>query len=630
MTENIRTLGAGSSLGLTMMLGSVGVVFGDIATSPLFALRVAFSGKNALSPTPDHVMGILSLVFWSLIIIVGIKYAMLIMRADNKGEGGIIALMSMVLRTVDDRPKLRSIVLGLGLAGTALFFGDAVIAPAISVMSAVEGLKVVAPGLKSLIVPVTVIILGGLFLLQRKGTAFISGLFSPVMLLWLVIIAVLGLLSILQTPVILEAMNPVHAIDFLIKTKAHSLIVLGAVVLVVTGAEALYADMGHFGVKPIQMAWFILVFPALTLNYLGQGALLIRDPSAASNPFYLLGPSWSVLPMLGLATMATIIASQAVISGVFSLSSQAVRLRYLPRLHVAHTSEGRLGQIYVPSLNWLLAFCVLILVLGFGSSSRLAVAYGISVTGTMAVTTLLAFGLLGRIWGRNLVLTGVLFMVFLFMDLAFLTANSTKLMHGGWVSLVIAGTVYTLMSTWIRGRELLVSRLNQKGVPIEELVSRPGYQALPRVSGTAVYLTAGRFGAPLSLIHNIMINKVLHKQVIILTVVTRDEPWVPLTDRLKIRNYSGHIYRVRIYYGYNQEPNIPEALAYCQDQGIAIDIINTTFFLCREHLVSSAREGMAPWREKLFIRMAMNAENAMMFWRIPPERVVELGLMVEL
>ncbi len=625
-----RTWEADESIRWRLVLGCVGVVFGDIATSPLYALRVAFSGNNALSPTPDHVMGILSLVFWLLVIVVGLKYALLIMRADNKGEGGIMALLSLVLRMVGDRPALSKFILSIGLAGTALFFGDAVIAPTISVMSAMEGLQVLTPALKPLIVPVTVLILIVLFFLQHRGTAFISVLFSPIMVLWLLVIALLGVFNIAQTPAIINSLHPAYALDFLTEAKAQSLVVLGAVVLVVTGAEALYADMGHFGIQPIRIAWFFLAFPALTLNYLGQGALLLRVPGAASNPFYLLGPSWSVMPLLVLATLATIIASQAMISGAFSLAAQAIRFRFLPRLSVRHTSAGRLGQIYVPAVNRVLAFCVILLVLGFGSSSRLAAAYGIAVTGTMVVTTLLAFGLLGRIWRLNLWLTGILFTLFLLIDLGFLAANSTRILQGGWVSLALGGAVFVLLSTWIRGRGLLVSRLNEKAMPLEEFAANQGHESLPRVPGTAVYLTAGRFGAPLSLLQNILINKVLHQQVIVLTVVTRDEPWVRLEDRIKIRHFGGNIFRVRIYYGYNQEPDIPEALAYCQSQGLSVNMDDTSFFLSREHMVSTAREGMAQWRERLFIRMAMNAENAMVFWRIPPDRVVELGLMVEL
>lgn len=618
------------SLRWSLVIGTMGVVFGEIATSPLYAMRIVFAGRNGITPTPDHVLGILSLVFWILGLIVGIKYALLVMRADNKGDGGIMALLSLVQRSVHERTHLRRIALATGLLGASLFFGDAVIAPAISVMGALEGLKVGAPGLKVLIVPITLVILLGLFLIQCRGTAFISGLFSPIMVCWLVVIAVLGAVSVAQTPLILKALHPGYGIRFLMETRMQSLMVLGAVVLVVTGVEALYADMGHFGIQPIRVAWFTFVFPTLATNYLGQGALLLRDPTAASNPFYLLAPNWSFLPLLALATLATIIAAQGVISGAFSLAAQAVRMRYLPRLAVRHTSLGHSGQIYVPAVNWILAFGTAALVIGFGSSSKLATAYGLSVTGSMVVTTLLAFGLLKRIWRVPLLITGVLFTGFLCIDLGFLVANLPKLWQGGWVSIAVSGSVFILLTTWVRGRELLVQRLNAKAVPIEELVAKVAHSGLPRVPGTAVYLTASRFGAPMSLLHNMAMNQVVHEKVIILTVVTRDEPFIALDHRLKIRHYGGEIYRVRIYYGYNQEPNVPEALTFCRTEGLEIDVNETSFFLTREHMISATTHGVATWRERLFIRMAMNAENAMRFWHIPPERVVELGLMVAL
>jgi len=405
-------------------------------------------------------------------------------------------------------------------------------------MGALEGLKVGAPGLKVLIVPITLVILFGLFLIQCRGTAFISGLFSPIMVCWLVVIAVLGAFSVAETPLILKALDPGYGIRFLMETRMQSLMVLGAVVLVVTGVEALYADMGHFGIQPIRVAWFSFVFPTLAINYLGQGALLLRDPAAASNPFYLLAPTWSFLPLLALATLATIIAAQGVISGAFSLAAQAVRMRYLPRLAVRHTSPGHSGQIYVPAVNWILAFGTAALVIGFGSSSKLATAYGLSVTGSMVVTSLLAFGLLRRIWRVPLIITGVLFTGFLLIDLGFLVANLPKLWQGGWVSIVLSGSVFILLTTWVKGRELLVQRLNAKAVPIEELVAKVAHSGLPRVSGTAVYLTASRFGAPLSLLHNMAMNQVVHEKVIILTVITRDEPFIPLDHRLKIRHYG--------------------------------------------------------------------------------------------
>ncbi len=621
---------AEGTLKWSLIVGSMGVVFGEIATSPLYALRIVFAGKTGITPTPDHVMGILSLVFWMLAIVVGVKYALLIMRADNKGDGGIMALLSLVQRSVHDRPRMRRLVLAMGLMGASLFFGDAVIAPAISVMGALEGLKVGAPGLKVLIVPITLVVLLFLFLLQRRGTAFISGLFSPVMVCWLLVIAMLGLSSIIDTPVILKSLDPSYGIRFLMEARIQSLLVLGAVILVVTGVEALYADMGHFGIQPIRIAWFTFVFPMLMLNYLGQGALLLREPASASNPFYLLAPSWAFIPLLALATLATIIASQGVISGAFSLAAQAVRMRYLPRLAVRHTSLGHSGQIYVPVVNWVLAFATFALVIGFGSSSKLATAYGISVTASMVVTTLLGFAILRRIWRVPVILTGLLFTGFLAVDLGFLTANLPKLWQGGWVSIVVSGSIFVLLTTWVKGRDLLVQRLNARAMPIEELVSKVAHSGFPRVKGTAVYLTASRFGAPLALLHNMAMNQVVHEKVIILTVVTRDEPFIPLESRLKVRNYGGEIYRVRIYYGYNQEPNVPEALLFCKSQGLDVEPETASFFLTREHMISQHANGMSTWRERLFIRMAMNAENAMRFWHIPPERVVELGHMVAL
>jgi len=614
----------------TLLLGVFGVVFGDIATSPLYALRVIFGGMNSLNPSTASVFGVLSLVFWALLIVVGLKYCLLIMRADNKGEGGIMAIMTLVLRGTQDRTLRRKIIVNIGLIGTALFFGDAAITPAISVLSAIEGLRVIAPSLKPLVIPVSLLVLFVLFLLQRRGTTFIARFFSPIMIVWLLCMALLGGLSIAKTPGILYSLNPMYAIRFLLEAKTQSLIILGAVVLVVTGAEALYADMGHFGRSPIRRAWFGLVFPALLLNYLGQGALLMRTPSAASNPFFLLGPDWSQIPMLILATLATIVASQAVISGAFSLAWQAVQLGYLPRLTIRHTSSGKFGQIYIPLVNWLLALAVAGIVIGFGSSTRLASAYGIAVTGTMVVTTFLAFGLLRRMWRKAPFVIAILFVGFLAMDLLFLAANSAKLSQGGWVSLAIAGMFYTILSTWRRGRVLLLRRLHARAKPLETLLSDFEQAEFPRVSGTAIYLTASRFGAPISLQRNVEINKVLHERIIILTVVTKDEPWIPMDERFKIRQFGDGIYRVRVYYGYNQEPNVPDALTQCAKHGLDIDLDDTTFFLARENLVSTPGEGMAQWREKLFIRMAVNAVSAMDFWRIPPARVVELGLMVEL
>lgn len=624
----IPDLKTGGDAGL--VIGALGVVFGDIGTSPLYAVKVAFGEPQGSLPAADDVVGVLSLIFWSLIVIVSLKYAILMMRADNKGEGGIMALMALALRGAGDDSGRRAMLLTAGLLGTALFFGDGVIAPAISVMGAVEGVEVMAPRLHGLVIPLTLAILVVLFLLQSRGTAFIGKLFSPVMSLWFAVLAVLGAVSIARTPAILAALNPLEGVNFLAEARWQSLTVLGAVVLVVTGAEALYADMGHFGARPIRKAWFSAVLPALVLNYFGQGALLLRDPAAAANPFYLLAPSWSMVPLLGLATLTTIIASQAVISGAFSVAWQAVQLDYLPRLRIIHTSTGKVGQIYIPTVNWILLAAVAALVLGFRSSAELAAAYGIAVTGTMAVTTLLAFAVLNKLWRWNLWLSSLIAGAFLSIDLSFFLANSAKIAHGGWFPLAAAALLYALMSTWREGRQLLMKRLNEKAMLLEDLLARLETDPPPRVPGTAVYLTAGRRGVPQSLLQNLATNKVLHEQVIILTVVTRDEPWVPHSERIKIRHFGDRIYRVRVYYGFNQQPSILEAVERCREAGLPMALETTSFFLGRETMLATPRPGLAGWREWLFIRLARNAEAATSYWHIPPDRVIELGLIVEL
>jgi KUP system potassium uptake protein len=613
-----------------LIFGTVGIVFGDIGTSPLYALRIAFNGPQAIAPTAHNVVGVLSLVLWSLTAIVGIKYAILMLRADNRGEGGIMALLALALRGVGEGSRLRGFILYAGLIGTALFFGDAMLAPAITVMSAVEGLEVMSPRFGAAVTPLTLLALTLLFVLQRRGTHFISGVFSPIMSVWFVAIATLGLISILQSPAILSAVNPLAALGFLVEAKRQSLIVLGAVVLAVTGAEALYADLGHFGVKPIRSGWFGFVFPALALNYLGQGALLLRDPAAASNPFFLLSPDAGMVPLLGLATVTTMIASQAVISGAFSLAGQAVQMGFLPRLRIVHTAAGKVGQVYVPVVNWILLGAVCILVLRFNSSADLAGSYGVAVTGTMVVTTVLAFFVLGQVWQWGWAVSGIITGAFLVLDLAFLGANLLKVSHGGWLALLAAALMLVVMSTWKRGRELLVRRLNDRAMPLEALLARMEAEPPARVPGTAVYLTAGRRGVPQALLHNLYANKIVHERVIILTVVTRDEPRVGEAERLKVRHFGDQIYRVKLYYGFNESPDVPKGLARCAERGLDIDLAKASFFLARESLISTNRPGMARWRERLFINLSRNAESAMSSWRIPPDRVVEFGVMVEL
>jgi KUP system potassium uptake protein len=617
-----------------LAVGALGVVFGDIGTSPLYAVKLAFSGSHAIAATPGNVLGVASLVFWSLILVVCLKYGMLMRRASNKGEGGIMALLALALRGVEDAERwprrARTAVLLIGLAGVALFYGDGIITPAISVMSAVEGLEVSTPRLGRYVVPATLVILTLLFCLQRKGTAHIGKLFGPVMLVWFLCLGLLGLHSIIATPAVLEALNPWTGLHFLAEDEWRSLVVLGAVVLVVTGAEAFYAAMGHFGIQPIRTAWFFLVLPALILNYFGQGALLLRSPAAAESPFFLLAPAWSILPLMGLATVATIIASQAVIAGVFSITRQAIQLEYLPRMRVVHTSTQQLGQIYIPAVNWGLLAAIFCLVLGFRSAGHFAAAYGIAVTCTMVISTVLAFIVLRTCWRWSWLASGVAAGGFLAVDLSFLLANSLKIAYGGWFPLATGVIMFVIMSTWKKGRDLLSRRLRERAMLFEALQAQLHENPPKRVPGTAVYLTSGRLGVPQSLLRNLATNKVLHGRVVILTVIVKDEPWVPRSGRIKVRYFGDQFYRVKVYFGFNQEPNVPEALELCKDRGLDINADKASFFLGREAMFSGPRPGMAQWREQLFILLAKNTESAMSFFKLPPDRVIEVGGKVEL
>jgi len=612
------------------LVGTLGIVFGDIGTSPLYAMRVAFSGPHAIAPSETNILGVLSLIFWSLIVIVCLKYAAIMLRADNRGEGGIMALLSLASRAAIDSPRRRRVIVLIGLVGAALFYGDGILTPAVTVTSAVEGLAVVAPKLNEFVVPVTLAILTLLFLLQRKGTSRVGRLFGPIMLLWFFCLGILGARSILATPQVLVAANPWYGARFLIEEEWYSLVVLGAVVLVVTGAEALYADIGHFGVRPIRMAWFAVALPALLLNYFGQGALLLRESEATQNPFYLLAPEWGALPLLILATITTVIASQAVISGVFSTTLQAIQLGYLPRVRIYHTSLFFPGQIYLPVVNWLLLAAVFTLVVQFESSQRLAAAYGIAVTGTMVITSLLAFFVFKRLWQWRWMTSLAVVGCFLIIDTAFLMANSLKFTQGGWIPLGVGVVLFTVMTTWQQGRTLLGKRLNERAISFETLLMRFHAEPPRRIPGTAIYLTAGRRGVPQSLLNNLAINKILHERVIVLTVIVKDVPWVPRSERIKIRHFGDELYRVKIYFGFNQEPNVPDALALCKERDLEIDLANASFFFSREAVISTPRPGMALWRERLFIRLARNTESAMDFFRIPPDRVIELGTVVEI
>ena len=623
---------------LGLGLGALGVVYGDIGTSPLYALRECFHGDHAVPPTHDNVLGVLSLVFWSLIIVISIKYLAFVTRADNRGEGGILALMSLVPR------KLRTagpgghgghwMLVALGLFGAALLYGDGMITPSISVLSAVEGLSVATPFFNPYVVPITLVILFILFLLQKRGTAGIGKLFGPVMILWFFTLGGLGLYWTAQELSVLTAVNPWHGVRFFGQNGWHGFLVLGSVFLVVTGGETLYADMGHFGKLPIRIAWFTLVLPALVLNYFGQGAVLLQHPEEATSPFFALSSrlpaSWLLYPMVALSTTAAVIASQAVISGAFSLTRQAVQLGYIPRIEIVHTSTREIGQIYIPSINWVLMFSTFGLVIGFRESSNLAAAYGVAVTTTMVITTILAYVVARRLWGWSFAAVAPAAAIFLLIDCSFFGANIIKVPDGGWFPLAIGLLVYTLMATWKKGRRVLSERLKEGALPFETFVETVRPDSPPRVPGTAVFMARDSQSTPTALLHNLKHNKVLHERVILLTVVTEEIPQVPKAERIEILPMGKEFFRVIAHYGFMQNPGVPDVLERLREKGLDLDLMSTTFFLSRETLIPSRRPGMAIWREKLFALMSRNALRPTDFFRIPVNRVVELGMQVKL
>ncbi|ARJ67180.1 potassium transport protein Kup [Magnetospirillum sp. ME-1] len=614
-----------------LTLAAIGVVYGDIGTSPLYTLKECFDPDHGIPSTPDNVIGIASLVFWAILLVVTAKYVLFVMRADNRGEGGILSLLALAVRATGGDRGLVGPMVGLGLFGAALFIGDGMITPAISVLSAVEGLEVGTPFFAPFVVPITLAVLVGLFAIQSRGTETVGRLFGPVMVVWFITLAVLGIAQIVEHPYILKAMNPAYGAVFLATHGWIAFIVLGSVVLAVTGAEALYADMGHFGKRPIQLAWFILVLPALALNYFGQAALILEDPAAAKNPFYLLVPDWGLYPMVILATMATIIASQAVISGVFSLSRQAVQLGYSPRLDIRHTSDEEEGQIYIPRANWGLLLGIFALVIGFKSSSNLAAAYGIAVTGTMAATTILALVVAHRSWNWPLWLCVVLGVAFLSIDIGFLSANLLKVAQGGWFPLAVGFGMLLLMATWRKGREILSRRLADGAMPLDMFMAQQKESSnILRVRGTAVFMTGGTDTVPIALLHNLKHNKVLHQRVVFLTVITEDIPRVSARDRLVVEGLAEGFYRITVRYGFFQEPDIPKVLRLCKAFGLEFEMMDTSFFLGRETLVPSTHPEMPEWRERLFVIMSRNAVAATDFFRIPAGRVVELGIQVQL
>jgi KUP system potassium uptake protein len=633
-----------------LALGALGIVYGDIGTSPLYAIRECITLPHGVAPDAANIFGVLSLVFWSITLVVSVKYLFYVMRADNDGEGGVLALMALAARpaptmatadsdenasgptkvTVTGLLRTRTILLMLGLFGAALLYGDGVITPAISVLSAVEGLEVATSACSPFVVPITCLILVLLFAAQRRGTGGIGAIFGPVTALWFLSIAAIGLPWVVRHPSILAAMSPVYGLRFFVAHGRHGFLVLGSVVLCVTGGEALYADMGHFGTRPIRLAWYACVFPALLINYFGQGALLLEHPEAAANPFYGLVPGPWLYPMVALATIATVVASQALISGAFSLTRQSVQLGYLPRVTIVHTSGKTEGQIYIPEVNWLLMVACLALVLGFQSSTNLADAYGIAVTGTMAITSLLFYFVARNVWHWSRLRAGGIVAVFLCFDLSFLAACSAKIAHGGWFPLIVAATVFAVMVTWKRGRILVGERIAAESLPMSLFLADVEQCKPYRVSGTAVFLSSTRRGTPNVLLHHFKHNKVLHKQVVILSIATDAVPEVADEDKVRLKDFGHGFWAVTAHYGFKESPNIVDVLARCKAQGLAIDEADTSYYLGRETLVLSRRGGMVFWRKMLFRFLSRNARSATDFFAIPPNRVVEIGAQIEL
>ena len=617
-----------SSLG-ALTLGAVGVVYGDIGTSVLYSVKEVF-GSGHVPFTHANVYGVLSILFWTLTLIVSLKYVVLVLRADNNGEGGLIAMLALASQAVKDQPRLRAALMMVGIFGTCLFYGDGVITPAISVLSAVEGLEVVSPRFKGAVIPLTLVVLIGLFLIQKRGTADVGRFFGPVMVLWFVSIALLGLWNLVGHPSILWALSPHHALRFIVHNPGISFIILGAVVLCVTGAEALYADMGHFGRRPIRIAWFSIAMPALTLNYFGQGALLLENPEAVKNPFFMLGPDWATLPVVLLATMATVIASQALITGAFSVTKQVIQLGYLPRLSIEHTSVRDTGQIYIPFINWGLCVAIALAVLLFKSSSNLAAAYGIAVTLDMTITTVLTFFVLHKGWKYPLWLALAPTAFFFLIDITFFSSNLLKLFDGGWFPLAIGLCMFTLMTTWKRGRDLVQEKLHADGIELKGFLQMVLQQPLTRVPGTAVFLTADPNVVPTALLHNLKHNKVLHEQNIFLTIVNHEVPWIGLDKRVQMQALGGNCWSAQINYGFKNDPDVPAALQVLRGRGCEMESMATSYFLSRDVFIPSDKNvGMASWRQKLFAQMHHNAAGVGDFLLLPSNSLVELGSKIE-
>ncbi|HWP18570.1 MAG TPA: potassium transporter Kup [Burkholderiaceae bacterium] len=628
MASSSHRPATGSKLA-ALTLGAIGVVYGDIGTSPLYALKEVFTHGH-IPVTAENILGILSLMFWTLTVIVSLKYVSLILRADNNGEGGLVAMLALASMAVKDRPVLRRRLLVLGIFGTAIFFGDGVITPAISVLSAVEGLEVAAPGLEPYVVPVTLVVLTALFAVQKRGTASVGKLFGPVTAVWFIVLAVLGVVHLVQNPAVLTALLPHHALRFIFENPGLAFVSLGAIVLCVTGAEALYADMGHFGKRPIRVAWFSLVMPALVLNYFGQGAMLLAFPEKVNNPFYEMAPKWALYPLIGLATCATVIASQALISAAFSVTKQVIQLGYLPRLRVTHTSVRDTGQIYVSFVNWSLYGCIVIAVVLFGSSSALASAYGIAVTIDMLITTVMTFFVIRYAWKYPWILCVAATGFFFVVDVLFFSANAVKVLDGGWFPLLIGAVMFILMTTWKQGRHMLGERLRDESVELKSFLDSVFLSPPTRVPGTAVFLNSEKGTTPNALLHNLKHNKVLHETNLFVTVRHHEVPWISFDKRVEVEPLGHDCWQVVLHFGFKNDPDVPEALQLLRSRGVQLDDMETSYFLSREIVIPTFGTGMMPWREKLFSSMHRNAAAAADFLNLPANRVVELGSKIEI
>jgi KUP system potassium uptake protein len=626
------SLPLGTRATATLVVGAIGVVFGDIGTSPLYALKIAFGEEHGIPLTHDNVMGILALIVWSMAWVIAYKYLVVMMRADNNGEGGILALLALALRNIRHEPRTRWAIIGLGIFGASMFYGDSMITPAVTVLSAVEGLEVYTPAFKNMVIPITLLVIAGLFLIQSHGTGRVGAFMGPITILWFLAIGASGLAQILENPAVLAGVNPMYAVRFLMDYPLLGFLVLGAVFLALTGGEALYADMGHFGRRAIRIGWFSLVMPALLLNYFGQAAFVLAHPEGIKNPFYLMLPGWALLPMVVLATAASVIASQAVISGAFSVTRQAILLGYIPRLEILHTSSREIGQIYVPFINWMLFIAVVILVLLFQSSDNLANAYGIAVAATMVIECALAMVVARRVWKWSWITVIVVIGSMLAVDSAFLASNAAKFLSGGWFPVLIGITCFTLLMTWKRGRQLMFRRQSEQGIPLkpflESLIAHPP----ARVSGTAIFMTSQPESVPHALLHNLKHNKVLHHETVFLTIITHDVPVVPREDRVQVERLAEGFYKIEAWYGFKEQPDIDEILNTCRVRyALGFDVMDTSFFLSRETVIPADDHlGMMLWRDHLFAWMSRNATRATDFFNIPPNRVVELGTHVEI